>query len=118
MLVVCRAGYGDVYPLHLAARLAVCMQLIISMCYTILILGQALASTVRYLNQIRLERAAEGAGGGGAGAGAAGSSSAGRGKRRAAVPAPIPEEDEEIEISAVSLSGFEGRAPYGEEGSD
>lgn len=52
-------GYGDVYAVHLVARMFVSFQMLVSVCYTVVILGQALASTVGFINQIRTHRGAQ-----------------------------------------------------------
>jgi hypothetical protein len=47
---------GDVYAVHLVARICVSVQMVVSVCYTVVILGQALASTVGFLAQVKASR--------------------------------------------------------------
>ena len=50
-------GYGDVYPVHIAARIAVCVQMVVSVCYTVVILGTC--SDIASQLQCRCEIAAQ-----------------------------------------------------------
>jgi hypothetical protein len=90
-------GYGDVYPVHIAARLMTALQMLVGVCYTVVILGQALASTVAFINSIRVQRGAD----------LLKSSHSRR-------PDNLPAVEEEEEAEVMSLEKFEGAAPQGE----
>jgi len=58
LVTMTTTGYGDVYPLHLASRLCVCIQMVLGVIYSVVILGQALAATLALIQSVKNQREA------------------------------------------------------------